>query len=364
MGVGQGELVATCRLHTLSGSIAVRRSAGASASRDSGVTAALKTHRYLRLSFVFAVAALFIGVIIASTAGGYVKASISYYYWTPARNVFVGVLIAASLAMFALNGRGGAATLPLGRWMLKVPSPSTLLDFAAIFGPLIAIVPTDVKASEQGLTTFTCEGEEQSCLPKAAFPEVQNAVLTYILTLVVIVVVVLIVQRREKRKRFALLVPVTAAVTAVALFLSTFVWNGAFPYFRIGPSSFSIHYIATFLFFTAFATVVWIRGIRDNDPEDRNPASDTEKLWYKILAMAMAADILFLVGLAVVAQLGIEDLIPGFPEVLFGEAVGLTLFAVFWAMQTRQRWNERITTLPERGSAAAAELRQDMAPAP
>ncbi|MGC5171274.1 hypothetical protein ACLQ2Q_11540 [Microbacterium sp. DT81.1] len=327
------------------------------------ITAALKTHRYLRLSLVFAVAALFIGVIIASVAGGYVKGSISYYYWTPARNVFVGVLIAASLAMLALNGRGGAAKIPLGKRTLKLPSPSMLLDFAAIFGPLIALVPTDVKATEQGLTTFTCEGEEQSCLPKAAFPEVQNAVLTYILTLVVIVVVMLIVQRNEKRQRFALLVPVTAAVTAVALFLFTFVWDEAFPYFRVGPWSFSIHYIATFLFFGAFATVVWIRGTRTDDPEDRTPPSDTQRLWYKILAIAMAADILFLIVLGVMAQFGTEDAIPGFPEVLFGEAVGLTLFAIFWAMQTRQRWNERITILPKKGTAAARVLSRDLTPA-
>ncbi|MFD4957190.1 hypothetical protein [Microbacterium sp. NPDC058389] len=327
------------------------------------VTTALKTHRYLRLSFVFAVAALFIGVIIASVVGGYVKGSISYYYWTPARNVFVGVLIAASLAMLALNGRGGAAEIPLGQRTLKLPSPSTLLDFAAIFGPLIAIVPTDVKASEQGLTTFTCEGTEQSCLPKAALPDVQNAVLTYILILVVIVVVMMIVQRKEKRQRFAFLVPVTAAVTAVALFFFTFVSNDAFPYFRVGPSSFSIHYIATFLFFAAFATVVWIRGIRDNDPEDRTPAGDTQRLWYKILAIAMAADIVFLVGLAVVAQFEVEDAIPGFPEVLLGEAVGLTLFAVFWAIQTAQRWNERIALLPKKGTAGAAVLSRDLTPA-
>jgi hypothetical protein len=324
------------------------------------VTTALKTHRYLRLSFVFAVAALFLGVTIASVMGGYVKGSISYYYWTPARNVFVGVLIAASLAMLALNGRGGAAKIPVGKATLKLPSPSTLLDFAAVFGPLIAIVPTDVKASEQGLTTFTCEGTEQSCLPKSALPDVQNAVLTYIITLAVIVAVMLIVQRKEKRMRFALFVPVTAAITAIALFFFTFVSNDAFPYIRIGPSSLSIHYIVTFLFFAAFATVVWIRGIRDNDPEDRTPASDTQRLWYKILAIAMAADILFLVGLAVVAQFGVEDAIPGFPEVLFGETIGLTLFAVFWAIQTAQRWNERITRLPKEGTVSAAVLSRDL----
>lgn len=32
--------------------------------------------------------------------------------------------------------------------------------------------------------------------------------------------------------------------------------TAAFPYFRVFDKSFSIHYIATFLFFAAFATVV------------------------------------------------------------------------------------------------------------
>lgn len=77
----------------------------------------------------------------------------------------------------------------------------------------------------------------------------------------------------------------------------------------------------------------------------------------------MAADILFLVVLAVLAQFDMEDAIPGFPEVLFGEAVGLTLFARFWAIQTRQRWNERITPLPKKGTAGAAVLSRDLTPA-
>src|SRR5687768_10325315 len=116
------------------------------------VATALKTHRYLRLSFIFAVAALVIAVVAASIMGEGIKGSISYYYWTPARNVFFGVLIAASLAMIALNGRGGSTEVPVFRWTVTLPTPSVLLDFAAIFGPLIAIVPTDVKKIEQGLT--------------------------------------------------------------------------------------------------------------------------------------------------------------------------------------------------------------------
>ncbi len=322
------------------------------------VTTALKTHRYLRLSFVFAVGALLIGVAIASVAGNYVKGSISYYYWTPARNVLVGVLIAASVAMLALNGRGGAASVRLfGRWEFKIPSPSTLLDFAAIFGPLIAIVPTDMKKTEQGLTTFTCEVGEVECLPKDALPDVQNAVLTYIFTVAVIVTVMWFVRSKNKeRKPFALLVPVTAIITAVALFVFTFLWNESFPYIRLGDWSISIHYIATFLFFAAFAMVVWIRGSRDEDPEDRTPPTVRQRSWYKGLAVAMALDILFLVGLSVLAWIGFNDVLPGFPEVMVGEFAGLILFAWFWAIQTRQRWYEVITPLPRGGSATAGEL--------
>ncbi|WP_243074934.1 hypothetical protein [Microbacterium sp. SS28] len=327
------------------------------------VASALKTHRYLRLSLVFAVVALLIGVTIASLAGGYVKGSISYYYWTPARNVFVGVLIAASLAMLVLNGRGGAAAFRLLGWKITLPSPSTLLDLAAVFGPLIAIVPTDMKKIEQGLTTFTCDVGEVECLPKAALPDVQNGVLTYMIIVTVAVVVMwLIRDKKSAREPFARLVPVTALVTAAAMGVLTFWLNGTFPYIRIGDWSISIHYIATFLFFASFAAVVFIRGFRDADPEDQHKATPLQKRWYMWLAGLMALDMAFLVSLSFFAWFGVQDLLPGVPEVLLGEAFGLILFAVFWGIQTNQRWDEVITTVAP-GRPAAAQPEAQLTPA-
>lgn len=337
---------------------------GRDGEQPEAVATALKTHRYLRLSFIFAVAALFIGVALASVVDGelVVRSSISSYYWTPARNVFVGVLIAASLAMIALNGRGGAVHLPLGkRRTLKLPSPSILLDFAAIFGPLIAIVPTDLKANEQGLTTFTCEPNEKECLPIDALPDVRNGVLTYVVIVAVILGFMWFVRgKKEDRKPFARFVPVTGIVTAVLLLIATFGLEDTFPYVRFGPASFSIHYIATLLFFAAFATVVWIRGAREEDPEDRTKATDNQKRWYRRLATAMAVVIVFLVALSVVALFGVEDLFPGFPEVLVGEFAGLILFAWFWGIQTKQRWNEYITPLPTNGKDQARRLSEHL----
>lgn len=329
------------------------------------IVTALRTHRYLRLSFIFAVAALLIGVIFASFEGGEiaVRSSISSYYWSPARNVFVGVLVAASLAMIALNGRGGAVTLPFGKTRhIRLPSPSTLLDFAAVFGPLIALVPTDLKASEQGLTTFTCEAEERQCLPSAAIPDVQNGVLTYVVVVVLVLGFMLIVRgRKENRKPFALFVPVTGIITAALLLVAMYALDDTFPYIRIGSASVSIHYIVTFLFFAAFATVVWIRGARAEDPEDQTKATERQKRWYKRIAVAMALVIGFLVALSVVAAFGVDDLAPGLPEVLIAEFAGLFLFAWFWGIQTKQRWNEQITPLPTAGMAQARELSGELA---
>ena len=65
--------------------------------------------------------------------------SVSAYYYSPARDVFVGALIAASLALFALSGRG--------------PSRA-LLDAAALFAPLIALVPTTPPARDSERSTL------------------------------------------------------------------------------------------------------------------------------------------------------------------------------------------------------------------
>jgi hypothetical protein len=98
-------------------------------------TTSLRTHRYLRLSLVFVVFSLLVAVLIQTVViswdplvlGWNPQPSISHYALTSANGVFVGALIAASLALLALSGRDRA---------------TTLLDIAAMFAPLIAIVPT------------------------------------------------------------------------------------------------------------------------------------------------------------------------------------------------------------------------------
>ena len=75
------------------------------ATSRSEPTTGHRTHRYLRLSLSLIVIAILVGVAIESLELGTVLPSISHYYYTPVQGVFVGALIAASVALAALSGR-------------------------------------------------------------------------------------------------------------------------------------------------------------------------------------------------------------------------------------------------------------------
>ena len=91
-----------------------------------GSTSVQRTYRYLRIAIAGTVVVIFAAMAVAAIEVGWLATESDYFY-TPARNAFVGALIAAALALVALSGRG---------------AERALLDAAALFAPLIAVVPT------------------------------------------------------------------------------------------------------------------------------------------------------------------------------------------------------------------------------
>jgi hypothetical protein len=57
----------------------------------------LKTYRYLRLSMVIVMVALGASVLLVRREHTYFEQSISAYYYTPTRSVFVGALVATGV---------------------------------------------------------------------------------------------------------------------------------------------------------------------------------------------------------------------------------------------------------------------------
>jgi len=107
-------------------------------------TSTHRTYRYVRLSIVGATLVLAVSLAIELATGGMLS-SVSAAFYTPAGHVFVGSLCAISLALLVLSGRS---------------VEQSLLDIAAVFAVIIALVPTPV-------TDPTCSGETV-CVPEEA----------------------------------------------------------------------------------------------------------------------------------------------------------------------------------------------------
>ncbi|WP_243075673.1 hypothetical protein [Microbacterium sp. SS28] len=288
------------------------------ARRPDTATTGHRTHRYLRLSLGVLVIAILVSVGLESLQLGAVLPSISHYFYSAAQPVFVGALVAASLALAALSGRG---------------LETTLLDVAAVFAPLIAIVPTGIYGRSLQRELGVACPPRTMCVPDQYLDQVRNGVATYLIVLVLVVAIGLLLRRRKRISgRGIYVVAVVGAITLVALGALAFVpiLNDGFPSNRLFPVG--IHYTVTIAFFGAFAAVPIINAFRVTTDAESKP-----KLWQKLLylaiALALIADLIVLVFFA-------ASLEPA-PVVFICEAIALALFAAFWFVQTAQRWDER-----------------------
>lgn len=294
---------------------------------DDAATTAQKTHRYLRLSLVFVVFALLASVAIQTVVASWepfalgwnMLPSLSHYFYTPARNVFVAALVAASLALLALSGRNRA---------------TILLDIAAVFAPLIALVPTGIDPGHP-IDGLTCPGTED-CVPAAYLDDVRAGVATYAVVVIAVVIAMAVIRANRKiATPGAGLVSTIAVVTAVVVAGLAFVpgLNAEFP-FNFWPYPPSIHFAVTLIFFGIFAAVPILHS-RGPVDDTETPPTARQRSIYRWVARLLIADLLLLL-----AAFFFRDRLGAFPLVLIGEAAALCLFAWFWWVQTLQRWSD------------------------
>jgi hypothetical protein len=89
---------------------------------------AIKTYRYLRIRMIGAVVLLTASIAIERSKVDCWQTSISAYYYTPVRAIFVGTMIAVDLALIVYKGRSGREAV--------------CLNYAGMLAPAIALVPT------------------------------------------------------------------------------------------------------------------------------------------------------------------------------------------------------------------------------
>lgn len=299
--------------------------------------AATQTYLYLRTGLVGAVIAIGLAVALTPAAllpkGQGALSSISHYYYTPAKIVFVGALCAASLALLALAGVG---------------IQSYILDIAALLAPLIALIPTPVRLAQIEAFDPKCGRPDDACIPPGDFGDMRLGfeVWLWIAGLAIAFGIVQSVRRAVLARRHPRQPRPVPPLHWATLLVAASVWavllvTGflAQPWFHA-----SAHFLIAGAFFVLVATVVWIEAVRQwrprstilGDAEDKDHGSQALAIAYAIIAVALALDI----AAAVVVIVRQKWFDPAFAPtgVFLVEAIGLACFAVFFALQA---WEHR-----------------------
>jgi hypothetical protein len=176
----------------------------------------MKTYRYLRIAMALLLIALATSVFYQSARQGSLLASVSAYYYTPARSIVVSGLIGLGACMIALKG--------------TTPVEDTFLNLGGMFAVVVAIVPTSRGRDYEDLVSSCGALQEQTsaapdcadvrALAESARADIENNVFAVLvvgsLALAAAVVFMVLDQRREEGHRFSWLAFSVAVAVLVA----------------------------------------------------------------------------------------------------------------------------------------------------
>ncbi len=271
---------------------------------------ALKTYRYLRIGMVGLVLALAVSIGIERSKAGCWQTSVSSYYYTPARAVFVGVLMAIGVSLLVIKG--------------STRREDVLFNIAGILAPVVAVVPTSVVGDCWSLPPSPLPTDDEGQLAEWVLANMDNNIQALIVAALAGLLAAGLIAAVFTRNRLATLrsTPpdrVIGLAVTVAVLLGgwgLYRWWDAFPA--------RAHGWAAVLMFVFLAG-----GIAVNAWERRNAPTHRRYGWlYAAIAVLM-------IGVGAVMLTVFRDWTY---MVLVLEIIETLLFATFWAVQTREHW--------------------------
>jgi hypothetical protein len=270
-----------------------------------------KTYLYLRVGLV-ALALFLAASLVIEMAFGDTEwlGSISAYYYTPVRSVFVGTLCAMGECLIAIKGRDR-------------PREDLMLNLAGMCAPVVALVPTPLEDAACGSAT--------RCVPDAFVPGVVNNVQALLVVGVAGVLFAARTIRRDTHERGDLLAIGVSAGGLVGFAL----------WFFIGRDSFLdyAHYGTAVPMFGLIVAVALVNAAKVDEFVAEGGTltvgqAETYKKAYRAIAYFMGvviggALVLFVVKAATDSQ-------PFAHWVFVVEALLLAAFTAFWILQTLQ----------------------------
>jgi hypothetical protein len=112
-----------------------------------------KSYRYLRTAMVALLVGLGVAVFYQTWRQGFLLASVSAYYYTPAQAIFVGALIGLGACMIALRG--------------TTRVEDVVLNLGGMFAAVVAIVPTS-RGEDYRAALRACEQADSPLLTEKA----------------------------------------------------------------------------------------------------------------------------------------------------------------------------------------------------
>ena len=289
---------------------------------------AAKTYNYLRLGMLVAVAALAYSIIEEYRQPGVhcFLGSISGYYYTPVRPIFIGVMVAIGFALIVIKGR-----TPLEDWFLSL---------AGIMAPIVAFIPTsDDKTGvcrEEMLKIGHYQPYKADGFVPASINNNLHALVFAGFTAIVLACIVFLIQRRP--------IGSGAWKSLAGGFLLVIVgWSllhWAYGWVLDGHARAAI---AMFGFLAAAAITNSVLGFK---------YGHTKKVYSWTYGIVGAAMIVF--GLLFVLCKAFDWSSLGGHLVLTIEAVEISLFVAFWIAQTFERWDNTVGPAVASGPPAAA----------
>jgi hypothetical protein len=275
--------------------------------------AARKTYRYLRIGMVVVVLALGAAVVLERRDAGCFQESISAYYFTPARAVFVGALIAIGVSLIVIKG--------------STSFEDTCLNIAGMFAPIVAFVPTSAVGECWSVPPEAVPLNADGTLAPWVVANVHNNIGALLIAGFAAHAIAATIASIENRDLLAVAkvgdlgTRVGLVATVVFLLVGTALlwwWDG----FATGS-----HGIAAVAMFGFLALAAIGNGVMNL----RGPHPSACGRWYLAVGIAM-----------VVAALVLQLPRDWDHRILVIEIVEIALFVVFWLIQSKERWDRTV----------------------
>jgi NADH:ubiquinone oxidoreductase subunit 6 (subunit J) len=303
------------------------------APSDESVHTGRDTYRYLRGGMVVVIVMLFAAIFIDSLPTDCWQGSISAYYYTAARNVFVATLCCVGFMLIVYKGSND--------------TEDVLLNLAGTLAFFVAFVPIeipDVAGCRQVLPT----ADEKSDAIANNF----GAVIVALAVAGAIIAFVFVVDKQSRAdtsdwgNRLRAISGVVLAGFVVAYFFF--------------PKQFEAwaHWVAAVLIFVIIGAVVFINAYLVGNQDRQDPATrDRFRRRYRVIGWMMVGSV---VGALIAALVGTLSHPQGEAwniPVFALETALLLEFALFWAFQTFELWNHA-----DRNRLISDEQHQTLAP--